>query len=647
MEQQQKPCSLLEAMAAPVTPGLPWHVRAVQLDLARQMEPVDFLCRYAEFAARVGFNALVLYLEGRVRTDSFPYRPREESYTLEEMAQVVRAAHNVGVEVVPALQSLGHVAQIVGCPEMRALAEEREGGRRFPGEESFCASQEGTYTFLERYFAELAQVFTSEHWHIGCDEVWNMGYCPACRQRWHDKGLGSIFLSHLQRMEHMGKAMGKRLWIWDDMIEYFPEVLDDVPRSLVLCHWVYEPLDVHGKQAHFLNRERKDWLAEYARRGLDALVCPWAIHQHNITQLTDYARRYPVRGGLLTQWAMSRQFHGEILPAVAFTGQLWSAASYQHDAAWHAGMQAVLPGASPELEQAVRLRLSVAPELPGDQLLAFLRGALSPAEHLQRTTVHALHALLEQVRPSYQGVDDGGVLDDLSTISRIDRLCWELRALLPAVYDPRRPADDTPRLREALQACREEAEQLADLRAWQHAALRAGLYPADVGAKQLRGLVQRIDEAIAHLVAMPDDTAWMLQARLFLPDCYGSPQLRITVCCGRDEQVVADGQFKTLVQFAGEAYTLQVPFTSACTPDGLRVEGWGYGGQGMTYVDVFNRHTVLAPRKVRAFNGPVSTPEALLTDNSTWAYLGRFDIRRAYHHPELADEHGVIELLLG
>ena len=103
--------------------SMPWRIRAVQLDLARQMETVDFVCRYADFAAAQGFNTLFLYLEGRVRTPAFPYRPAAESYTLEEVERIVRHAAAAGLDVVPGLSTLGHAEHFFSCPEMAPLAE--------------------------------------------------------------------------------------------------------------------------------------------------------------------------------------------------------------------------------------------------------------------------------------------------------------------------------------------------------------------------------------------------------------------------------------------------------------------------------------------------------------------------------------------
>ncbi|HEY3418397.1 MAG TPA: family 20 glycosylhydrolase, partial [Armatimonadota bacterium] len=259
--------------------SLPWAVRAVQLDLARQMETVDFICRYADFAAAQEYNTLVLYLEARIRTATFPYRALDETYSLAEMATIVEHAHSVGVQVVPVIPSLGHAEQFFSCRELQHLAEEREGKPTRLGGTScstFCPSLDETYDFLSQYYRELAAVFTDPYFHIGCDEAWNFGYCTRCHAVCREQGMGPLFTRHLQRMHDLCQAVGKRVWLWDDMYEFFPEEVRQAPRDVVMCHWVYdEVVDLEGARSHFANRWRYNWLAEYERAGIEAIVCPW------------------------------------------------------------------------------------------------------------------------------------------------------------------------------------------------------------------------------------------------------------------------------------------------------------------------------------------------------------------------------------
>jgi len=50
-------------------------INAVQLDLARQPEPLPYVRDFIALAADSGFNTLALYLEGRIKTPTFPYMP--------------------------------------------------------------------------------------------------------------------------------------------------------------------------------------------------------------------------------------------------------------------------------------------------------------------------------------------------------------------------------------------------------------------------------------------------------------------------------------------------------------------------------------------------------------------------------------------
>jgi len=137
--------------------GWPWPLRAIQLDVARHLESVTYIRRFTDDAARLGFNTLVLYLEGRVRTPTFPFRPKDASYSLEDMAAVVGHARKAGLEVVPVVSTLGHAEQFLTCRELTHLAEERDGRGRFrnPTPFVFCLSKEETYAFFVAYFCEL------------------------------------------------------------------------------------------------------------------------------------------------------------------------------------------------------------------------------------------------------------------------------------------------------------------------------------------------------------------------------------------------------------------------------------------------------------------------------------------------------------
>jgi hypothetical protein len=634
-------------------PASAWTLRAVQLDLARQMETVDFICRYAERAADWGFNTLVLYLEGRIRTPAFPHRPPTASYAPADMRRVVAAAACAGVDVVPVVSVLGHAEQFLACDALAGLAEEREGGSRWGGggRSTFCPSQPGTWAFLDAYLAELADIFPAPHLHLGCDEDWNLGFCPLCRERWRRDGLDRLFTDHVLRAHALATRLGKRLWIWDDMFEFWPDQLERLPRDTVLCHWNYDaPIEPEGCRAHFRNRWRRDWLGLYEDLGFATLVCPvvrGAGGFANTASFTAYARRHHVLGGLLTQWEMSGSFHEELAPLVAAAGRLWSHPEESADEALAHGLQTTLPGAGATVRAAADTLLRA----QGGPLRAaapsYCLGPITPAEEAQRDLQRAGLRLLDAARAAAGPLPCDETLDELRIHARLGLVGWVLRELVPAAWDPCRPAADTPRLQARLDDCRQEVAELLPLRREQQARRRPGCHPADGAAQMLTRVLAFLDEVAVRLAGPPAEDEWRLVLRLCLPDDHGSPRLRVSVP-GEDggEQELLAGCCKPPAAAGGGLFTVTATVRCQTPPARLRLEAWGYGGQGIAYVELQSPRGHLRPCRLLNATGPVYHPEALLRDDAIFAWCGCDDMRAALLEPERALARATLDVEL-
>lgn len=99
--------------------------RAVQIDLARQIETVDTVKAYFDTAAAAGMNMVVLYLEDRIRTATYPYPSEAESYSPEQIRDLVAYAGERGLELVPVVSPIGHAERFLAHEELKPLAELR------------------------------------------------------------------------------------------------------------------------------------------------------------------------------------------------------------------------------------------------------------------------------------------------------------------------------------------------------------------------------------------------------------------------------------------------------------------------------------------------------------------------------------------
>ena len=275
-----------------------------QLDLARQLETVDYVKSFVDFISAHGYNTLVLYMEGRIRTRSFPFMGKGESYSLDEAREIVDYADKKKIEVVPVVAALGHAKQFLKHPELEQLAELRGGieGRfsRF-NKQMFCPSKKETLEFLEAYLTEVSALFPSKYFHAGFDESWDMGLCELCKARLERETQADIFASHMTACHRIisGK-LRKKMMVWDDMFGFYPSALEKIPKDIILCPWHYEKLV--EKPSWGCLGVRTDKLALYDKLGFKYVFSPVARSFRNVETFSAYAMARQPIGALLTSW---------------------------------------------------------------------------------------------------------------------------------------------------------------------------------------------------------------------------------------------------------------------------------------------------------------------------------------------------------
>lgn len=608
----------------------PWRVRAVQLDLARQRETIPAIGSFIRFAREWGCNTLVLYLEGVVRTKSFPDRPKNQSYSPDDMRRIVEMAAAAQMDVVPCVSTIGHVEHFTSCRRLGHLCEDPVSAPRM-----FCPSNPKIYDFLELYLAEIAELFPGPNFHIGCDEADELGFCPLCRRRTRE----DLMIAHIRRVRRMMQSQGKRVWIWDDMLENASlRKLAQLPRDIVLCTWNYrsELMDDDGLQGHFNHLNRRDLLAIYEKLGFDVLICPSAHEVENTLAFTRIARRRRVLGGLQTVWELSRTFLPSVLPAAALAGALWSNPDRDPQQALAGVLRRLFPALDATAIQAMRGAL-IHPLWDRPSSAQFhLRGPLNleEARYLQSLLVSE-RILSAPLRRLPAGLQRDMVEERLAQM-RLQILAGRLRQSLPELVDPRGPRSDT-RVRE----CEREIESLARLRARQWRRHRAGISP-DRASASLRNFAKEI-QAFRRTAQKSN---LLLQARLFLWESYSMARLKIELRAadGAWRQVYC-GAFKP-VNMRDAQYTLQAPVRwTGRAPDRMRITVSGFGGQGVGFVALHSAGKSLVPSRVASGSGRVLNPRAVLKDDATVCFLGKTDtVRTVRQHRH--NDASTIELTL-
>ena len=625
-----------------------FEVRAVLLDLARQTETVPSACALVDRVADAGYNTLLIYLKGILRTKAYPYAAPGESYSADEMRAIVAHAESLELNVIPYFSLLGHGEPYFRHPELQPLGEEREGRVRWPDfpPATWCLSKPETRDYLARYVDDILEVFPGKDFHIGMDESWNMGFCSLCEPKRREKGFGGLFSDFVDWAHGLLVKRGRRVWMWDDFYEFFPEEISRIPKDTVLCHWQYDAeISRSGIRGRFLNRVRRDWLADYERQGLDVVFCTW-LDPENIRTFTAYARRHRVKGAMLTMWEPGETFWGAALPKLFAAGRLWGDLAAAEDPAGDFldyGIRRAYPGFTSTERLALDHLLRTPRFRPNAGRARNLGWRAQPlVASSVRLAQTALASRLSKEVPA-DALSPDGLVDDLMAEWDIKLAREDFRLLTPLFADPKRTAADVRSAKAALARVRERLARAAARRAVQERMWRPGCWP-NVQANKAAELVAYADELAATPEAPASDDEWWVELVLHLPEFHGIPRWTVDAMFGGVWRTVAAGSWKPGSD--GGDFVRFVPFRSSSAPTRLRISYHGNGSAGLDFIAVENRVTRLVPNGILAAQGDVDHVERLLRDDFQPVLFGTSDRAESFHHPELAEKTSSVELSL-
>lgn len=248
--------------------GLP---RADRLDFAKR------LFRYVLLP--LGYNHVIIEFNGGMRFERHPeisekwleaeagYRagrqPRIQHAEMgadgtllekEEVRGLIDVLHEYGIEVIPEVQSFGHVQYLTNAhPEIAEVAVEprEEVDERaqdvLPDEyyaHSYCPSREDSMRYIFDIIDEIVEVARPTRYvHIGHDEIYQVGSCPVCAAR----GKGRVYVDHILALRSHVKAKGLDIMIWSDMLHkgvlpYSDDTAGmkgELPRDIVMLDFTW------------------------------------------------------------------------------------------------------------------------------------------------------------------------------------------------------------------------------------------------------------------------------------------------------------------------------------------------------------------------------------------------------------------------
>ena len=179
------------------------------VDMSRNavMNVESVKCLFRKMAL-MGFNTFMLYTEDTYEIDGYPYfgymRGR---YTKEEIKDMDAYALKLGIELIPCIQTLGHLLTHLRWPSAGAYQDTAW---------AMLVGEEETYKIIDAMLKSVKECFTTDRIHIGMDETHDLGTGNYLEKNGY-KERSDIYFEHMKRVGEMVKAYGLKPMMWSDM----------------------------------------------------------------------------------------------------------------------------------------------------------------------------------------------------------------------------------------------------------------------------------------------------------------------------------------------------------------------------------------------------------------------------------------------
>ncbi len=247
-------------------------------------------------------NTLILRVDYNFQYESHPELRDSGALSKKDVKKIVSVCQKHKIRVIPQVNLLGHQSWAGRLEKLLQVYPEFDETPKvkmpekyvWPNDDglyckSYCPLHPGVHKVVFEIVDEICDVFETDAFHAGMDEVFYLGedQCPRCSG--HDKA--ELFAGEVRTIRDHLASKGRRLWIWGDRfidgkttgigmwsasMNNTCRAIDMMPKDVMICDWHY-------------NRPESTAVL-FAMKGLDVVECPYQTSSVGVAQVQDMAR---------------------------------------------------------------------------------------------------------------------------------------------------------------------------------------------------------------------------------------------------------------------------------------------------------------------------------------------------------------------
>ena len=192
--------------------------KLIHLDLKGAPPKFEYLLEFIETSKKFGATGFLVEYE-----DMFPWSgelkvlARNDAYTTEQLQQFLEKASALKLEVIPLVQTFGHLEFVLKHEEFKDLRARKDVST------SICPLDKRSLPLVKSLIDQIVDSHPDLKWiHLGGDEVWNIKKCDKCHDNYTDLQLYHRHMIPLMKhVKSKGEKNNLTPIIWDDMMRWW------------------------------------------------------------------------------------------------------------------------------------------------------------------------------------------------------------------------------------------------------------------------------------------------------------------------------------------------------------------------------------------------------------------------------------------
>ena len=307
------------------------RIRGVSIDISRgQVFTVESAKRFLKILSNYKLNFCCLYIEDMFSHSKHPKIGRKRgAFKIKEIKEINQYSVDRHIELVPIFECLGHVDNILMHSKYENLGE-------FPGAHCFDISNSDIYPLIEDYISKISKSFSTDYFHVGCDEPYDIG-AGRSKEYIEKLGIKKSIQDFTDKIYNMVKKNNKRhVIMYHDILKLDDDLINVINKDIILMYWNYKPKEKYSKIKNLLNS------------GYRIIVSPSMLNwqrnfpdnnnaSKNIISLAEEAYKFKDQGclGLITSaWGDQRYYsfrENEIFGSILTGAVTWSTLNFDYN----------------------------------------------------------------------------------------------------------------------------------------------------------------------------------------------------------------------------------------------------------------------------------------------------------------------------